>query len=1379
MASHLHTLIFLVSLSLTQVLATDVHEEGTCIWYGECGENPDTGFTVNCDYNGPAKPMTTVQRQRLLQICPDLINRGIDTLCCDDDQISTLQINLALATQAFARCPSCSENVVNMYCDLACDPNTSVYLDATKYTDNPEGRGITEIYFYMSQEWSNSSFDSCKDVVFPAANVKAMDILCDGYKGDECTPYIWLNFLGNTANGFSPFTIKYQLDPAGTDLGRGLTPHDFNSYSCAEGVRGNETESCSCQDCAASCPPFPTIPPEAEPFMIGKLEGVNLILLVVFLALMFSFLTLIICCETTEPRDPEETPLKSKTPKEITEKDVSNFERVGKIFDDQLQSFFTRWGTWVAYHPWPVIVVSLVISIGLSCGFIMINVTTDPVELWSATTSRVRIEKDYYDETFVPFYRTEQIIVRAPTMEPYEWDTYGDGKVTFSGILNKESLLTLFELSNHITYNIQGTYKSETVMLEDICYMPVAPDVPYCATTSPMQYWQNDPDRFLYTVTVDNKTADWHDHFLYCVRSPLAIKDTTPLQQQCIGRFGGPAFPFVALGGYELEKENYNEATAVSIVFPVNNFKEDPEFYPRALAWEAKYLEYMEEYVEEHPEFDIAYSSERSIEDELTRSSQADIITIMISYIAIFGYIAIALGEFSKCERIMVDSKVTLGLGGITVILLSVFASMGVYAFIGIPTTLIIIEVVPFLILAVGADNIFILVLDYQRDIRREGETRQEQIGRVLGRVAPSMMMCGFSESIAFFLGAITEMPAVKTFALYAALAVLFDFILQVTAFVALLSVDTKRQESGRFDILWCLPTKSKERLVRKPGFIQIFMKDYFAPFLTLKWIRASTMIIFVGGFFTCIGLTLKLPVALEQQVSVPEDSYLLAYFDALANDLRVGPPVYFVATDGYDYTNRTAQNKICGGSGCNEDSLTQQIFFAASISEYTKIALPANSWIDDYFDWIQPGFGISCCRQFSESRYNDDRNRSGEFCPSSPDLPPQTEPDAPRGTCGTCLPLSQIGARPDESQFMEYLPDFVKDNPNENCGKGGHAAYGDALSFLPDNSALKASWFYTYHTVLKTSADFTDALYKARILADDIEDAIRKDGYDPGPDFKVFPYSIFYVYYEQYITMIEDALLNIGVALIPIFVISFFMLSFDFLSAVIIILTIIMVLVDTLGIMYLWSIDFNAISLVNLVMAIGMSVEFVSHMARTFRMCTLKTRVQRAQYTVGYMGPSVLSGVAMTNLPGIIVLAFAESLIFQIFYFRMFLVITLLGAVHGLIFLPVALSYIGPPINKARLLQVQQERRAGIRKMPDGKSSDSEMLDTSGEHGMSTKENNYTYQNGGMNNDHDYAEPATIETSMEEKDVQADLKKLPPLKKFAPSNDEEQLTDL
>lgn len=40
-------------------------------------------------------------------------------------------------------------------------------------------------------------------------------------------------------------------------------------------------------------------------------------------------------------------------------------------------------------------------------------------------------------------------------------------------------------------------------------------------------------------------------------------------------------------------------------------------------------------------------------------------------------------------------------------------------------------------------------------------------------------------------------MPAVRTFALTSGLAILLDFLLQMTAFVALLSLDSRRQEVG------------------------------------------------------------------------------------------------------------------------------------------------------------------------------------------------------------------------------------------------------------------------------------------------------------------------------------------------------------------------------------------------------------------------------------------------------------------------------------------------------------------------------------------------------------------------------------------------------
>ncbi len=44
------------------------------------------------------------------------------------------------------------------------------------------------------------------------------------------------------------------------------------------------------------------------------------------------------------------------------------------------------------------------------------------------------------------------------------------------------------------------------------------------------------------------------------------------------------------------------------------------------------------------------------------------------------------------------------------IVLVSVLASIGLFGLFGMESTLIIFEIIPFLVLAVGVDNIFILV---------------------------------------------------------------------------------------------------------------------------------------------------------------------------------------------------------------------------------------------------------------------------------------------------------------------------------------------------------------------------------------------------------------------------------------------------------------------------------------------------------------------------------------------------------------------------------------------------------------------------------------------------------------------------------------------
>lgn len=1221
------------------------HEKEYCAMYDICGARSD-GKVLNCPFPTSSVKPDDYFSAKIQSLCPAISGN----VCCTETQFDTLRAQVQQAIPLLVGCPACLRNFLNLFCELSCSPNQSLFINVTSISEVNGNLTVDGIAYYVTDDFGERLYDSCKDVKFGTMNTRAIDFVGGGANNFK----EWFAFIGQKAPpGFpgSPYEIDFKSTIPDSSK---MVPMNVSAYSC-----GDTSLGCSCGDCplAPACSSSePPSPPKKESCLIRigplKVKCLDFSVAILYIILVFAFLGWASLNRTRERRAAaSKEPLLSSM--DEVEADSTEIQKDGKVprlinrfqldgVQGHMSSFYRNYGKWVARNPTLILCSSVAVVLVLCIGLICFKVETRPEKLWVGPGSKAAEEKHFFDSHLAPFYRIEQLILATLP------DSKNDKR---NSIVTDENIQLLFEIQKKVD-GIRANYSGSVVSLTDICLKPLGDD---CATQSLLQYFKMDPENY--------DDYGGVEHAEYCFQH-YTTADT------CMSAFKAPLDPSTALGGFS--GNNYSEASAFVVTYPVNNAI-DEAGNGKAVAWEKAFIQLVKEELlpmVQSSNLTLSYSSESSIEEELKRESTADIITIAVSYVVMFAYVSVTLGDASRLSTFFLSSKVLLGLSGVVLVMLSVLGSVGFFSAVGVKSTLIIMEVIPFLVLAVGVDNMCILVHAVKRQSIELAI--EERISNALHEVGPSITLASLSEILAFAVGSFIPMPACRVFSMFAALAVLLDFLLQVTAFVALIAFDCRRAEDNRIDCFPCIkvpssPGGSNEGInQRRPGLLARYMKEVHAPILGLWAVKIVVIAIFVAFALASVALCPRIESGLEQQVVLPRDSYLQGYFNNISEYLRIGPPLYFVVKD-YNYSLESRHtNQLCSISQCDSNSLLNEVSRASLVPESSYIAKPAASWLDDFLVWLSPeAFG--CCRKFM----------NGTYCPPD-DQPPCCSPD--EFSCGfggvckdctTCFRHSDlVNDRPSTVQFREKLPWFLDALPSSDCAKGGHGAYTSSVDLNGyENGVIRASEFRTYHTPVNKQGDYVNALRAAREFSSRISDSLK---------IEIFPYSVFYIFFEQYLDIWRIALINIAIALGAIFIVCLVITS-SFWCSAIILLVLVMIVVDLMGVMAILDIQLNAVSVVNLIMSIGIAVEFCVHIAHAF-LVSHGDRGQRAKEALSTMGASVFSGITLTKLVGVIVLFFARSEVFVVYYFQMYLALVIIGFLHGLVFLPVVLSVFGPP---------------------------------------------------------------------------------------------------
>jgi len=672
-------------------------------------------------------------------------------------------------------------------------------------------------------------------------------------------------------------------------------------------------------------------------------------------------------------------------------------------------------------------------------------------------------------------------------------------------------------------------------------------------------------------------------------------------------------FPMIMGGINTSDIGTINSVSALSLTYFLDT--QEDWMKGRGSAWEAAFLAQVEQ--QNLPHVTVNRFSSLTLEIELEENTNSVIpyFSLNIGIMVMFCIITCMMTDWVK-------SKPLLGLLGVISAILGSISAFGLVMYCGMDFIGINLAA-PFLMLGIGIDDTFVMLAQWRKTSSHDSVP--ERMGQCYREAAVSITITSITDMLSFWIGVITPFPCVKIFCVYTGTCVVFTYLWHVTFFGGCMAIAGYAEKQNRHAIT-CCTVLPKSQTDSKGLLYRVFCSGGINP--ADPWNPRDN-----------------------------KDNGLMVFFrDTIGNALNkwfwksVVLLVFFCYLAG-----------ACYGTSQLREGLEKR-----RLSRFDSYSVEYYDMEDKYFKEypFRINVVVSGALDYSDPNVQDDMEELLQKLENTTFIDPL---------------YTEAWLR----SFLEYV-DRWSDYPEydqikvaneqefittlQNVYLQGPTAYlqdidfqSDANSSTFDQHIVGARFVLQGHNIMNSSDEskFVEELRK-----------VCKES-----KYNVTVFHPYFIYFDQFLVVMPTTVQCVSIAAAVMMVVSLVFIPHAICSFWVV-FSIISIELGVIGFMTLWGVNLDSISMINLIMCIGFSVDFSAHISYHY-MDSEGGPDERVRNSLYGLGLPIFQG-AMSTILGVIGLAIAPSYIFVTFFKMVFLVI-LLGALHGIFLLPVLLSIFGP----------------------------------------------------------------------------------------------------